>query len=437
LVTHKTIGYDANGNMISQLDKNISSIQYNFLNLPNQITQTGGNTGYVYRADGLKVKKIYGTKTTDYLDGFQYENNTLQFIPTAEGYYDFANARYTYNYTDHLGNVRVSYYKGNIGNALVLEENNYYPFGLKHDGYNTLTGNPSYNYKYNGKELQETGMYDYGARFYMPDIGRWGVVDPLAEKMTRHSTYNYAFDNPIMFIDPDGRAPIYNSETGQYVINGKKVSFEDALAYANAGGNSDGKNNNENSQIAGLDGSGDGGPVPKQKTKLKGLGPEPGGGSLQSVSLLEVPYMLLEGLVTEGLSRLGLDDENAYNTAQAATFLFTLKPSSVGGKVGKYENVATKIETTVLGHYPEYVKLAEGIGARRFQIPTNVWNKMSVAEQWAANTKFLDRMILRGDKIRLATPLNQVKPGSFFQKELNYLFSKGYKVSSIGRWLIK
>jgi RHS repeat-associated protein len=104
-----------------------------------------------------------------------------------------------------LGNVRLSYFKNGSNSAEVLEENNYYPFGMKHDGYNALAGNPAYAYKYNGKELQETGAYDFGARQYMPDIGRWSVIDPLAEKMTRHSPYNYAFNNPINFIDPDGR----------------------------------------------------------------------------------------------------------------------------------------------------------------------------------------------------------------------------------------
>ncbi|WP_408916038.1 RHS repeat-associated core domain-containing protein [Chryseobacterium sp. CFS7] len=102
----------------------------------------------------------------------------------------------------------------------MTDTNNYYPFGLNHIEGMLSTSNFGgyYSYKYNGKELQETGMYDYGARFYMPDIGRWGVVDPLAEKMTRHSPYNYAFNNPIRFIDPDGRDPIdYVDEKGKKI----------------------------------------------------------------------------------------------------------------------------------------------------------------------------------------------------------------------------
>ncbi|WP_105704541.1 DUF6443 domain-containing protein, partial [Chryseobacterium sp. MYb7] len=176
-----TIGYDDNGNMTSHMDKGISSIQYNYLNLPEKVTQNSKVTDYIYRADGVKVRKIFGTETTDYLDGFQYTDSVLKFFPTAEGYLNVETGKYVYNYTDHLGNVRLSYAKNGAGTE-IIEESNYYPFGLKHEGYNVLLGNSAYKYKYNGKELQESGMYDYGARFYMPDIGRWISPDPLSEE---------------------------------------------------------------------------------------------------------------------------------------------------------------------------------------------------------------------------------------------------------------
>ncbi|MBE4949566.1 RHS repeat domain-containing protein [Chryseobacterium culicis] len=116
---------------------------------------------------------------------------------------------YIYQHKDHLGNARISFARNSAGALEITDANDYYPFGMNQlKTGNAFFGSGTYkNYKYNGKELQESGMYDYGARFYMPDLGRWGVVDPLTEKMTRHSPYNYAFNNPLRFIDPDGRKP--------------------------------------------------------------------------------------------------------------------------------------------------------------------------------------------------------------------------------------
>jgi RHS repeat-associated protein len=104
------------------------------------------------------------------------------------------------------------------------QENHYDPFGLNLIGIEQAEV-PNSAFQYNGKEKQEDfglNWIDYGARFYDAQLGRWHTIDPLADLMRRYSPYNYAFDNPIRFIDPDGKMSA-EPPTDYYNIDGKKI----------------------------------------------------------------------------------------------------------------------------------------------------------------------------------------------------------------------
>ncbi len=222
--------YDANGNMITDLNRGIFLMRYDHNNRPKEIRfASGARTAYIYSADGVKLQTLHNVPTvapsvnlgdlpaddavttvTDYCGPFVYEDGKLARINLENGYINYlepsgrelAQPEHVFYLRDHLGNNRVSVRGKDRG---ILQIDHYYPFGLPMGcGYSMAFQ----RWRFGNKEFDRTAgldLYDFDARAYDPSAGRFFSPDPLAEKYFPHSPFAYCANNPLLLIDPTGK----------------------------------------------------------------------------------------------------------------------------------------------------------------------------------------------------------------------------------------
>jgi RHS repeat-associated protein len=215
--------YDANGNLTSDANKQITSIVYNHLNMPTEIVfenNPNKKIKFDYTADGIKIKKTVtdgsSVTTTEYCQSFVYENDNLKQFTHSEGYVELngqGSYDYVYVYLDHLGSVRLTYSDFNHNGLIestteILQERNTYPFGLEHKGYNNVQNAIENNYQtYLGQEMnKELGLnwLTFRHRNYIPEIGRFFGIDPITEEYHYITPYQFASNNPAWKVELEG-----------------------------------------------------------------------------------------------------------------------------------------------------------------------------------------------------------------------------------------
>ena len=225
-----TYTYDNYGNMLSDSRKALN-LEYNFLNLLSGVIQSGSRVAaYTYASDGTKLSVVGADgRGYEYYGSLIYQINGSSLTFESAGFNEgriYSGGAY-YHVKDHLGSIRLVMDQ----TGSVKEQNDYYPFGMRQErsNYALFAGN---RFKYNGKEEQTTGglgYLDYGARMYDAESGRWFGVDPLLEKYYGLSPYVYCGNNPLIYIDPDGKVVVaLNKSAQKSILN--TLSKED-LAY--------------------------------------------------------------------------------------------------------------------------------------------------------------------------------------------------------------
>lgn len=259
--------YDSNGNMTADLDRDIVAIRYNLLNQPDTVQfRNGSAIVNYYTADGKRTGSKYLTPLTTVVipagqtfgstsgtaamsshvtarrgsleyAGADFESDTLIRIHNGDGYLDCSEQDFRYFVRDYQGNIRTVYGSAlknlkfieidkpprhlatvpfdwfdrgdmqyiELQKTVTYQRMQYYPFGLPYEAHYQPEEQP---YKYGGKEFIELhgyDSYDFDARMYYPALCRFMTMDPLCEKYYSISPYAYCNNNPVKYIDSDGR----------------------------------------------------------------------------------------------------------------------------------------------------------------------------------------------------------------------------------------
>ena len=260
--TTNTYSYYSDGNLKQDNRRNLQFV-YNLLNLLAVVTDASGQTvkvRYSYLADGTKLSvRDAQNDGLSYRGSFVYTvdgtagstgvTEKLESIAHGEGRFVALSASAgatttqfidTWHIRDYLGSVRtvldITRDTSEVSDPTlaILEQNDYLPFGTRID-LDSLAYDQSNRYRFNGKEEQVTGnigLTDYGARFYDCILPRWTTPDPLAEKYYSTSPYAFCNNNPVNFVDPDGRSTwVVANPDGTYTIEGGNLDDNDLNIY--------------------------------------------------------------------------------------------------------------------------------------------------------------------------------------------------------------